>query len=462
MTYFYEGPLSEGSVVAQIFLYYGISHAGKEKADWLITLSSDGELYLKESGGFSEKAKVSSRGELVHSVMEIFAAKTGKPLGPWGELLGMRPTKALWRFLSEPDWEEKSRSYLRQKQVSKETENLLIDTVSRQINVMRSDSARNISFYTHVPFCVGHCAYCSFPSVITEEGAGLDAYTESLCKDILAAGHLLDKARLFVTSLYMGGGTPTILTSSQLKRVLSEISRAVPAASRKEWTVEAGRPDTITEEKLSVMKEAGVNRISVNPQTMQDRILKRISRGHTRADIESVMQMVRRWDFRTVNMDFICGLPGQRLSDMAENLDVICQIRPENVTIHTLAIKRGSPFFGHESEWDLPPSEEVSEMLSLCREKLLDAGYHPYYLYRQKYMTDDFANVGYALSGHDSVYNIEVIGEHRHVLGTGAGSVTKRVVDSYRLEKLYMPKNPAVYAGRLNELCSKRNHLFLQ
>ena len=461
MTYFYEGLPSEASAVAQVFLYFGISHAEKEKADWKLFLSPDGHLRLSGPGGFTGEAEVSSRGESVHVLMEMLGGETGKSPGPWGELLGMRPTKALWRFLTDEDWETKSRAYLRGKKVSADVENLLIDTISRQVKVARSETAESVSFYTHVPFCPTQCSYCSFPSAVAREGEALASYTDALCEDIRDAEILLREAGLHVTSLYMGGGTPTILTAEQLRRVLSTVRRAVSDAPEKEWTVEAGRPDTMTEKKLAVLAEAGVNRISVNPQTMQDRILRKISRAHTCADISEAVKTVRKFGFRTVNMDFICGLPGQKLSDMAENLDVICQYGPENVTIHTLAIKRGSPFFGAEVNRDLPQSDEVSEMLALSRERLAEAGYHPYYLYRQKYMTEDFANVGYALSGHDSLYNIQVIGEHEHVLGTGAGSVTKRVKNTYRLEKLYMPKNPSVYENRLKDLCIKRKKLFL-
>ena len=458
MTYRYEGALSAASSVSQAFLSFGISHAGKEKETILFRAADDGSLFFGAGSDFVRRGTAESRDELVHFLLGSLCELTGKPLGPWGELLGMRPTKALYRFLKEDDWETKARAYLRKKQVSPAMEALLLETVSHQIKSARDDLGKQVSLYTHIPFCPSRCAYCSFPSAIVPSDGVPEYYVSALLEDSLAAAALMREAGLSVTSRYVGGGTPTVLSPLQMKRVLSSLAAA--GGDETEWTVEAGRPDTITDDKLAVLKEVGVNRISVNPQTLQNRILKTISRSHTREDIDLAMDRVRRFQFSAVNMDFICGLPGQRLADAAENAEAICQWRPENVTIHTLAVKRGSAFFGREHEWNLPEASEVAEMLALLEERLRDAGYHPYYLYRQKYMTEDFANVGYALPGHDSLYNIEIMNEHRHVMGIGAGAVSKYIVDRYHLQKIYFPKNPEVYRARLAALLESRRNLF--
>ncbi len=458
VTYRYEGALSQASAVSQAFLSFGISHAGKEKETILFRAAEDGALLFTAGGGFVRRGTAATRDELVHFLLAALCELTGKPLGPWGELLGMRPTKALYRFLREDDWEEKARAYLRKKQVSPSIEALLLETAAHQVESARDDAANQVSLYTHIPFCPSRCAYCSFPSAIVPTGGVPESYAAALSEDIRRAAALIRDAGLVVTSRYMGGGTPTALSPHQMRRVLSEIKAAGGASA--EWTVEAGRPDTLTEEMAAVLQEAGVTRISVNPQTMQDRILETVSRAHTRQDIEAAMARARRFRFPSVNMDFICGLPGQRVADAAENAEAICQWRPENVTIHTLAVKRGSAFFGREREWNLPPAAEVAEMLALLEETLRAAGYRPYYLYRQKYMTEDFANVGYALPGQDSLYNIEIMNEHRHVLGTGAGAASKYVVDDHRLRKLYFPKAPEVYRGRLSALLEARRKLF--
>ncbi len=458
LTYRYGGLLSAASAVSQAFLSFGIPHAGKETETILFRAEEDGSLILTAGDDFTRRGTAETRDELVHFLLSALSELTERPLGSWGELLGMRPTKALYRFLKEDDWEEKARAYLQKKRVSPTISALLLETVSHQVESARDDAPEKVSLYTHIPFCPSRCAYCSFPSAIVPAGGVPEEYVSALEKDAADAAALIREAGLSVKSRYMGGGTPTTLSPLQMRRVLSTLS--VAGGEGTEWTVEAGRPDTLTEEMLAVLEAAGVRRISVNPQTLQNRILEKISRAHTREDIVRAMELVRRFRFQTVNMDFICGLPGQRVGDAAENAEAICQWRPENVTIHTLAVKRGSAFFGRAREWNLPEAAEVAEMLALLDARLRDAGYRPYYLYRQKYMTEDFANVGYALPGHDSLYNIEIMNEHRHVLGIGAGAASKYVVDAFHLRKLYFPKQPEMYRARLPELSEARRELF--
>lgn len=464
LTYYFEGPLSFSSMAAQAFLHFGFVHQKKENARWMLSVKGEEGAYdaavTREEKTVARRC-VKNRRETAHFLMDALSEILHRPLGMWGYLLGMRPTKALYPFLQKGDqWKAAADQFLREEKVESSVRTLLLDTASALQPYLHSKGTA--SFYMHVPFCPSHCVYCSFPSAILHSGRGLDVYAEALAQDTAAAGDLIRSQDLNVESVYMGGGTPTILTSAQMDTVLSAMDRHVPMEGVRERTVEAGRPDTISEAMLKVLSAHGIDRISLNPQTMQDRILRRISRFHSADSVLSVYDLVRRFPFRTVNMDFICGLPEQTAEDMEENLRVICQLLPENVTIHTLAVKRGSPFYGREAEFQLPSAESVETMLNMANDTLRALGYHPYYLYRQKYMTDDFANIGWALPGHDSVYNMQMIGEHQHVVSAGAGSVSKAVLpDGHRLRKLYMPREEAAYLERLPMLIQERAALFV-
>lgn len=468
MTASFEGPLSFSSMAAQVFLYFGFRHARRGEENFSVVISGEEGHYaavIAEKGQpLFERKGCTGRREVEKALMDGFSAITGKPLGKWGYLLGMRPEKALYPFFKDRDWEGKAERFLAEEKVSPPMARLLMETARCHKAVLDASpfsEEETASLYLHVPFCPSHCVYCSFPAAIAPPASALSSYAESLAFDAGEAAALAERKGLHVESIYMGGGTPSILSPAQMDRVLSRLDPLMRKGAVKEWTVEAGRPDTIGEDLLAVLAAHGVNRVSINPQTMQDRILRQISRSHSAEDIFRAMEAVRRQGFSSVNMDFICGLPSQTLSDMEENLDAVCQLCPENVTIHTLAVKRGSPFFGHAASFSLPDEETVAAMLDMAEKRLRRAGYHPYYLYRQKYMTDDFANVGYALAGHDSVYNIQMIGERQHVIGAGAGAVAKAVLPGgFRLEKLYMPRNPAVYEERLQKLIGERERLW--
>lgn len=469
VTYWYDGPVTFSSMAAQAFLYFGIPHGTKDEAVWRLSVQVMGEGWQADLWRgevcLARAEHARTRRDVVHFLLDALVRATGKPLGRWGYLLGMRPSKALYPFLAEgPGWEAAADQFLQGEKVDAPTRALLLGVARCQMELLdkeRMGERAWASFYVHIPFCPSHCVYCSFPVSVVIPGNSLDSFVDTLCEDIARAGALVRKKNLWIDSIYFGGGTPTVLTKAQMERVLTAVRASIPLEHVREWTVEAGRPDTLDLELLELLKRYGVDRISVNPQTMQDALLKKIFRTHTRADILRVFEEARMASFRTVNMDFICGLPGQTVQDMEENLRIICQLRPENVTIHTLAIKRGSPFWGHTQQWELPSEAEVEQMITRAHHCLVEAGYHPYYLYRQKYMTDDFANVGYALPGHDCIYNIQMIGEHQHIVGAGAGAVSKAILpEGFRLKKLYMPKQADTYREKLDGLCESRTHLW--
>ena len=232
--------------------------------------------------------------------------------------------------------------------------------------------------------------------------------------------------------------------------MMTRLARNFPAA--REWTVEAGRPDTATPDMLAMLRQAGVDRISVNPQTLQQHLLDALGRRHRVEDIYTMYEDCRKLGFSVINMDFIAGLPGQTVADMQENMEIVCKLHPENVTIHTLALKKRAPLFHHELRAAIPPAEETGHMVRLCQSILTAGGYVPYYMYRQKYMAASFANIGYALPGSVSAYNIEMMEERQSVLAAGPGGATKFLCrDGHTLEKVYMPKDVDAYVQALAE-----------
>lgn len=468
VSYRFEGPVSFSSMTAQAFLRFGFQHAKAEQADWIFQVTGDAgqwEASLFRREGSDRRSRICrSRREAGHFLMDQLAEISERTPGSWGYLLGMRPSKALYPFLKKENWRELAEQFLTEENVSGDVRKLLLQAAACEKRLdenARFPLGETVSLYVHVPFCPSHCAYCSFPTEIAPSAERLRLYADAVCEDIRNAGRLIRRKNFFVESLYFGGGTPTILPEEQMERILEAVRENIPLNGEPEWTVEAGRPDTITGRMLTLLRKYGVNRISVNPQTMQDRILEKISRTHHAEDIIQAFEETKRHGFLSVNMDFICGLPTQTAGDMEENLRVICQLRPENVTIHTLAIKRGSPFLGREKELCLPEEKQVEAMLQMTQRVLAETGYHPYYLYRQKYMTDDFANVGYALRGFDSVYNIRMISEHQHVIGVGAGAVSKALrPGGFQLKKLYMPRQAELYRRNLQYLCKERDALW--
>ena len=256
----------------------------------------------------------------------------------------------------------------------------------------------------------------------------------------------------------MGGGTPTVLEDEDFHQVLKQLSLLVSEGH--EFTVEAGRPDSVNPIKLRSMLELGVNRISINPQTMQDDILRRIGRGHSVRDVDELLQYVKNNTSLAVNMDFIAGLPNQTMSNMIENMDYVCQNLPENVTIHTLALKRGSPLYDLHMEDDIPEENLVAEMVQYGKERLEAAGYVPYYLYRQQYMRGQLENIGYTLPDKACEYNIQIMEERQSILSMGPGSSSKWMrAPEYRQLKQHMPKDVDVYHETIDALLEKRHRI---
>lgn len=365
-----------------------------------------------------------------HALKQAFyqagTALLGRGL-PWGSLTGVRPVKLPTKAMLAGRTAEQAEEELREVyHVSPPRAALAAECARAALDVKRGLAPDGLALYLGVPFCPTRCAYCSFISADVRGSLALvGPYVEALCREIELAGRLLRERGLRVSCAYMGGGTPTTLDAGQLDKVLSAVENFLPMEGCPEFTVEAGRPDTITADKLETLRGHGVRRISINPQTMEDGVLRAMGRAHTAAQIEEAMGLAGGHFGGMVNMDLIAGLPTDTLEGFGRTLDKVLAMGPANITVHTLALKKGSRLI--EEGGDLCSPETVEAMLALAAQRLRTAGYAPYYLYRQKYMSGSFENVGWARPGAVCAYNIVMMEELQTVLSLGAGGITKLV-----------------------------------
>ena len=379
---------------------------------------------------------------------------------PWGALTGVRPVKLPTRDLREGLSPAQAQARLEERyHVTPLRARLAADCAQASRTAELSLERDQISLYVGIPFCPTRCAYCSFVSADVGRTLKLvEPYLELLLEEIDAAAEALDRAGLRVRSFYMGGGTPTTLSAAQLDRLLAACRERLPLADCTEYTVEAGRPDTITREKLEVLKARGVGRISINPQTLQDPVLAAIGRRHCAQDILDAWALARETGFGCINMDLIAGLPRDNFAGFRGSLERILELGPENITVHTLALKKGSALM--ERGGELPGGAETARMLDFSIQALGDAGYRPYYLYRQKYMSGALENVGWSRPGQESLYNIVMMEELQSVLSLGAGGVSKLISpDGQRIVRLANPKYPQDYLASKEKILGQKTEI---
>lgn len=389
-------------------------------------------------------------------VYQLLKAQTGRT-PPWGALTGIRPTHMLYEGLADGlTMDEAAQRVTRVFDVAPEKAALLQEIVQVQQALPISDDA-SVDVYIGIPFCVSRCAYCSFLSGEVGSGKQLPPYVDALEREISAVKRLMDEKGLRARAIYVGGGTPTALPAPLLARVLAAVRPWAETAV--EFTVEAGRPDTIDAEKLRVIIDSGARRISVNPQTMHDETLVRIGRRHTTAQTEQAYAMARKIGFAHINMDLIAGLPGENADMFAQTLAWARQLAPESLTVHTLSIKRSSLL--HLWEAQLPDGDMVARMVRMGAQCAHDMGMRAYYLYRQKYMAGNLENVGYALPGHACLYNVGMMEETDSVLAMGAGAVSKRVFrEQNRIERAPNVSDIAHYLARVDEMAERKKTLW--
>ncbi len=391
-------------------------------------------------------------GQRRHAIARCFflAAQTAAGVTlPWGMLTGVRPDKPVTWALADGKTPKQAQAMLETEYfVTPERAALALETGSTALTAARGLGPKDIAVYVGIPFCPTRCAYCSFVSQSVERSFSLvPPYVDALIEEIRSGGAMVREQGLRVRAFYMGGGTPTTLTAEQMDRVLTAFEDAFDTVSCGEVTVEAGRPDTITAEKLAVLKAHGVSRVSVNPQTMEDHVLRAIGRCHTARDIEAAMDLVAKYQFPHVNMDLIAGLPEDTPEGFRRSLDRCLAFGTDNVTVHTLALKKGSRIL--LEGLSIPGPEAVGEMLDYAAPALRAAGYGPYYLYRQKYMSGSFENIGWCRPGAACWYNVYIMSELCSILSFGAGGSTKMVEPgTNHIERVFNLKYPKEYTER--------------
>ena len=386
------------------------------------------------------------------------ALRSGRKKPAWGALTGVRPGKLLAGLINSGLSEQEAlASFIEQYDVSPQRAELCLATTRETLKAEGSMAAKDVCLYVGIPFCPTRCSYCSFVSQSVEKSMKLiSPFLDALEKEIEATAAQLKELGLRPVSLYMGGGTPTTLNAQQLEKLCTKLEQCFDLSALREYTVEAGRPDTISMDKLEVLRAHGVDRLSVNPQTMDDRVLELIGRRHTAEDIVRALDMVRKVGGFDVNMDLIAGLPGDRPEGFRDTVEKVLALGAENITIHTLSLKKGSRITLEGIE--IPTAEAVAQMLDYAGERLKGAGYAPYYLYRQKFMSGGFENVGWAKNGRINLYNIVIMEELRSIIAMGGGGSTKLIrPDSGRNIRLMAPKYPLEYINNIDKTCADKS-----
>lgn len=429
------------------------------KEDYIYTALEGDEITVKAKidGKYAEAKHTAENEHARNMELAVFGVLTEiLSIRPkWGVLTGIRPVKLAMQLHDMGLSEEEIRKKLStERLVSEEKLDLLLTTMEHELEIRASSRPNSVSLYISIPFCPSRCSYCTFTSHSVEKAAKLiPQYVELLCGELKDIAVLIDEIGLHLETVYMGGGTPTVLTAKQLDRVLSTVNESFDMTGVRELTVEAGRPDTITAEKLAVLKKNGVGRISINPQTMDDEVLAAIGRKHTAEDIKTAFAMAKTFDFDSINMDLISGLPGDNMEKFRKTIAEVIALNPDNITLHTLTVKHGANL--------APMAQSVfaataDAMNKYAYGEFAKAGYFPYYLYRQKCTVDNLENVGFCKPGKEGIYNIFIMDETHTILSAGAGGVTKlKAPYDKKIERIFNFKYPYEYIERF-ELMNER------
>ena len=379
----------------------------------------------------------------------------------WGALSGVRPTKLVTRELLSGGTRKSADRLLRYVYyVTPARRQLALDAGEASVEAWHRQQDGDISLYVGIPFCPTRCIYCSFVSAAIEKQRHLlDPYLRALEQEIHAAAQgLLDHPRR-IRTVYIGGGTPTTLSACQLSRLLDTLHREFDLSGCLELTVEAGRPDTLDPEKLHALKAGGATRISINPQTMDDRVLAIMGRSHSSSDILRAYEQAIQAGHRDINMDLIAGLPGDTPEGFHRTLDQVLALSPASITVHTLALKKAATLY-YENKAVLPSADDVEQMLQAGNSALRRENYRSYYLYRQKYMTGSFENVGWCRHGFENLYNIYMMEEMHSILSLGAGGMTK-IVSGGKISRISNPKYPQEYIRDIQSIMTRKREVSL-
>ena len=428
----------------------------KDNTDYHIKIKSEDNV-LEFSSPLRD-TKFDTKNDLKRNIY-INLLKLGNKELPWGTLTGIRPTKIVMEMLENDMSLEDIKKHLKEVYlVSDKRIKLCTDTAKNEFNILKKIDYKNgYSLYIGIPFCPTRCLYCSFTSYsIAQWKKDTDTYVEALCKELLAVSKMYEGKKL--QTIYMGGGTPTSLEGYQLSKILNVVKTNFDLSNLLELTVEAGRPDSITREKLEALKDVGVDRISINPQTMQQKTLDLIGRHHSIEDIYESYKLARDVGFENINMDFIIGLNGETLEDVIDSFTKVRTFAPESVTIHSLALKRAARL-NTENKREIMDNDLILSMINTATDTCADLGLEPYYLYRQKNMAGNLENIGFSKPGKECLYNILIMEEKQTIIACGAGTSSKIVFGDGRIERIENVKDPKLYIERLDEMIMRKESM---
>jgi len=381
-------------------------------------------------------------------------------LPAWGALAGVRPTKITTKHMMEGGTPKSADKLMKDVYyVTEDRRRLAVDCSVSTVNAANLLQPTDVSLYVGIPFCPTRCSYCSFVSrTVGKKTELLEPYLEALMQEMALTGRLLKESGRQIRSVYIGGGTPTTLSSAQMAKLLDAIHDSFDLSRCLEFTVEGGRPDTLNEEKLRTIFEHGADRMSINPQTMEDHVLRACARPHKAEDVVRAYHEAVNAGFKAINMDLIAGLPEDTVEGFKRSLDTVAALNPANITVHTLALKKGADLF--EKRVTLPTAEEVTEMVAYANETLRNLGYKPYYLYRQKYMSGSFENVGWSRDNLDCLYNIYMMEEVHTILSLGGGGMNKVNFPDGSLKRFHNPKFPEQYIEMIDDVLRQKEEMF--
>ena len=381
-------------------------------------------------------------------------------LPAWGAMSGVRPTKVSTKYLLEGGTQAGAKALLGNVYfVTEPRIELALDCSASTVAAVEQMQPQDVSLYIGIPFCPTRCAYCSFVSrSVGKRTELLEPYLEALFRELRLTGELMATSGKTVRTIYIGGGTPTTLSTGQLCRLLDTVRESFDLSRLLEFTMEGGRPDTLDEEKLLAIRQHGADRMSINPQSMVDTVLKASGRPHRSGDILRSYEQAKNAGYKAINMDLIAGLPTDTYDGFRHSLDTVAALEPANITVHTLALKKGADLF--ERRVELPTAEAVTRMVEYANQTLRSLGYKPYYLYRQKYMSGSFENVGWSRGGLDCLYNIYMMEELHSIVSVGGGGMNKVNFPDGSLKRFHNPKFPQQYIDMLADVLKQKEELF--
>ena len=401
-----------------------------------------------------EKREVS---DLVKKSVFFACKKLSDMPTPWGISTGIRPAKTARILLDENCSDHEILDFMESEfMITPKKARLSLDVAKKEHSLLKNRDEKGVSVYVGIPFCPTRCAYCSFISqAMAHNKKFVEPYVEALIKEIEHTARMAEELGYKAETIYFGGGTPTTLSPLNLDKLIKRVKECFDISILSEFTVEAGRPDTFTDEMLSVLKENGVNRISINPQTMNRETLERIGRRHSVEQTVEAFQMAKKYNCFSINADIIAGLPGETTEDFERTVKEVVNLSPEAVTVHTMYLKRAARLISDFEK--LRFATDMDSMVQYSYDYLTDKGYNPYYLYKQKNTLGNLENVGFSKSGHESLYNIYIMEEIQTVLAMGGGASTK-MVKGDRIERVFNPKEAADYITRIDEIIEKKRN----